>query len=75
MNDTLCIKELSEYLKCSISLIRKYVRNKEIPFFRIGNRLYFKKESIDLWIHNQEISNMQIAEGEATIHHLKSEVS
>lgn len=59
MNDTFNVKEISEYLKCSESLIRKYVRNKSIPYFRVGNRLYFRKESVDLWIQNQELQNMQ----------------
>lgn len=35
MNDTFNIKEISEYLKCSISGIRSLVRNKKIPYFRI----------------------------------------
>ena len=35
MNETFNIKELSEYLKCSISGIRKLVRCKRIPYFRI----------------------------------------
>jgi len=35
MNDTFSIKELSLYLKCSISGIRNLVRNKKIPYFRI----------------------------------------
>lgn len=58
MNETFNIKELATYLKCSESLIRKYVRNKKIPYFKV-NRLYFRKESIDLWIQNQELQNMQ----------------
>ena len=59
MNDTLDIIELSIYLKCSVSVIRKLVRNNGIPFFRIGNKLYFKKSAIDLWIQNQELKNSQ----------------
>ena len=44
------INELSDYLHCSISMIRKLVREKKLPYFRIGNRLNFKKEMIDTWI-------------------------
>ena len=46
-------------MNCSISSIRTLVRNKAIPYFRIGSKLNFKKEAVDNWIHNQEIQNMQ----------------
>ncbi len=75
MNDTFNIKELAEYLKCSESLIRKYVRNKSIPYFRVGNRLFFRKETIDLWIQNQELQNMQQDTYEKQIKPFESEVS
>ena len=52
------VEEVAKYLNCSISCIRTLVRKKEIPYFRIGNRLNFNKESIDIWIHNQEIQNL-----------------
>lgn len=52
------INELSDYLHCSISMIRKLVREKKLPYFRIGNRLNFKKEMIDTWIYNQSIKNI-----------------
>lgn len=74
MNDTLDIIELSIYLKCSVSVIRKLVRNNGIPFFRIGNRLFFRKESIDLWIKNQEMKNFQDKTYELKVMSLKSEV-
>jgi len=33
------------------------VKNKEIPHFRIGSKLNFNKESIDIWIQKQELQN------------------
>ena len=57
--NVLTVKDLAKYLNCSVSSIRSLVRNKEIPFFRIGSKLNFNKEAIDTWIHNQEIQNMQ----------------
>lgn len=35
MNDIFNIKEISKYLKCSVSGIRSLVRNKKIPYFKI----------------------------------------
>lgn len=60
MNETFNIKEASIYLKSSISSLRKMVRNKSIPFYRIGNKLFFRKEAIDLWIYNQEQKNLNV---------------
>ena len=53
------VKEVANYLNCSVSSIRTLVRNKEIPHFRIGSKLNFNKEAVDTWIHNQEVQNMQ----------------
>lgn len=55
MTKDICnIVELSNYLKISVSMIRKLVRQKEIPFFRIGNRLYFDLQKINLWVENRQ---------------------
>lgn len=51
--EILNIKEVSEYLHCSISTIRKLIRANQIPYFRIGNRLLFNREQIDNWIFSQ----------------------
>ena len=58
MNETFNIKELSTYLRCSISIIRKLVKENDIPFFRIGSKLFFKKTSIDNWINYKENNNL-----------------
>ena len=59
--EILNIKEVSEYLHCSISTIRKLIRANQIPYFRIGNRLLFNREQIDNWIFRQT-SNTLILE-------------
>ncbi len=56
--DILTVKEVADYLSCSISTIRSLVRKGEIPYFRIGTKLNFNKEAIDNWVYNQEIYNM-----------------
>lgn len=53
------VKEVANYLNCSVSSIRSLVRNKEIPHFRIGSKLNFNKEAVDNWVHNQELQSMQ----------------
>lgn len=56
--DVMNVEEVAKYLKCSMSKIRNMVRDSEIPHFRIGNRLNFKRETIDNWIHNKEIQSL-----------------
>ena len=35
------VKQLAEYLNVSISLIRKLVKNKDIPYVRLGVKILF----------------------------------
>ena len=60
MKEILDIKQLSNYLQVSISEIRKLVRQSNIPYFRIGNRLKFDLANINLWIEELEEKNKKI---------------
>lgn len=53
------VKEVAKYLNCSESKIRNMVRDKQIPNFRIGSKLNFNRETIDRWVNEQEIRNIQ----------------
>ena len=50
MKEIITLKELSNNLHISISEIRKLVRERRIPHFRIGNKIYFNVESINNWL-------------------------
>lgn len=55
MNIKICgIKELMEYLNMSESGIRELIRRKEIPFFRVGNRIKFDLVEINKWIEEKK---------------------
>lgn len=56
-SNMLDVKQLSEYLNVSISLIRKLVRNKDIPYNRLGVKLLFSKLEIDKWLLEQQNDN------------------
>ena len=60
MEEVLNVKELTKYLRCSDSTVRKLIKNKEIPNFRIANRIYFKKALIDMWIQNQCMRSVEV---------------
>ena len=58
------IKELKQYLRCSESTIRKLIRNKAIPNYRIASRIFFKKRLIDAWIQNQCLQSCEVMQNE-----------
>lgn len=62
MNEVFNIKELSKYLKCSIPAIRKLIYSKQIPLFKIGNKYFFRKQTIDNWIIQQEENSISTEE-------------
>ncbi len=51
-NEVMNIKELSLYLGCGQSSIRRMIRNNVLEYYRIGNRYLFRKDHIDDWIRN-----------------------
>jgi len=51
MTKEICnIKDLSSYLKISTSEVRKLVREKKIPNFRLGTRIMFDLKDINMWV-------------------------
>lgn len=64
MEEIYDVKELTRYLRCSDSTVRKLIKNREIPNFRIANRIYFKKALIDIWIQNQCMKSVEVIKNE-----------
>jgi excisionase family DNA binding protein len=55
MTKEICgIKELATYLDMSESGIRKLVREKRIPYFKILSSIKFDLKEINLWIENKQ---------------------
>lgn len=50
-------KEASRFIGCSAYTIRELARKKQIPHYRIGNRIMFSKQSLIKWIDKQENRN------------------
>ena len=64
MEDVFNVQELTEYLRCSQSTVRKLIRNNEIPSFRIASRIFFKKALIDMWIQKQCMQSCEVMTNE-----------
>ncbi len=47
--------EVMDYLRISRGTLDKLQRRGEIPFFKIGKKVLFRKSDIDTWIESQII--------------------
>ncbi|MBM6599547.1 helix-turn-helix domain-containing protein [Priestia megaterium] len=54
MRQTITVKEVAGYIGISKDLVYQLVREHKIPHLRIGRRILFRKESLNLWMSNQE---------------------
>ncbi len=52
MSEFLTIDELAQYLNVKKSTLYAMVESKEIPCFRFGRLIRFRKEEIDGWVEN-----------------------
>lgn len=52
-------EEAAEYIGCRYDKLLQMVRNKEIPHYRIGRRVFFTKEGLDNWISSMESMSVQ----------------
>lgn len=55
-NVFLSVKELSDYLSISESLVRKLVKKGELPHNRLGVKIIFSKVEIDRWLLDHQIN-------------------
>lgn len=52
-------QEAANYIGCKYDKLMQMVRLKQVPHYRIGRRVFFTKEALDLWIENQERLSIQ----------------
>jgi excisionase family DNA binding protein len=65
MSAPMNVGEVSEYLKISVSSIYKLTSSSQIPHYKCGKKLYFKKDEIDEWIFSNRIKTKDDIEKEA----------
>ena len=39
---TMNVTEVADYIGCSQSMVRKLIRTKEIPFYKLGTKIVFQ---------------------------------
>lgn len=56
-------QDAAVYIGCKYDKLMQMVRLKQIPHYRIGRRVFFTKETLDLWIENKEKQSILTEEG------------
>ena len=69
--EIMSLNQLCEYYDFTKSYIYKQTSNREIPFYKNGKRLYFKKDEIDNWILENKVKSIQDIEREVNAYLLK----
>ena len=57
--------EVASYLKMSKSAIYKLTMDRQLPHYKLGKILYFRKEEIDAWINKGKVKTQQEISEEA----------
>lgn len=60
--ERMTVKEAAPFIGASEFKLREMVRQKEIPHYRIGSRIFFRKPILEQWIEQQEQQNFVIGE-------------
>ena len=56
---TLTAKEAAEYLGISYWLITQLVKRKQIPCSRVGKRILFRKEALDIYLFKKQNDSIE----------------
>ena len=44
------VQELASYLRCSVTTVRRIVARGEMPHYRLGKMVRFRRREIDAWL-------------------------
>lgn len=57
---TMSVKEAALYMGVSKDTIYELTRKKNIPHLRLGRRILFRKNALDIWMREMEKSSLEI---------------
>ena len=63
VKEVMTLREASQYLGISPDTLYKYLSEKSIPAFKLGNRWRFKKDLLDRWMERKIERAELVAEG------------
>jgi excisionase family DNA binding protein len=62
VREVMTLREASQYLGVSPDTLYKYLGEKSIPAFKLGNRWRFKKDLLDRWMERKSERTELVAE-------------
>jgi len=62
LKQTITVKEVAGYIGVSKDVIYQLVKERKIPHLRIGRRILFRKEALNVWMNKQELISVQFNE-------------
>jgi excisionase family DNA binding protein len=54
-NELFTVESLADYLKATPQTVYRYVNAREIPFFKVGKFIRFRKAEIDVWLSGKAV--------------------
>jgi len=63
VKEVMTLREASQYLGISPDTLYKYLSEKSIPAFKLGNRWRFKKDLLDRWMERKIERTELVGEG------------
>jgi len=70
-NDVFDVAGAMDYLKLSKPTIYKLTMERQIPHYKLGKRLYFRKEELDAWINKGKVKTHDEISAEADAYLLR----
>ena len=62
LREFLTIDEVSEYLGIKKSSLYSKVERQEIPYYKVGRLVRFKKSDVDLWMEESKVETLDLQE-------------
>lgn len=53
MNDLMTVKELAAHLKIGERTLRRYYKEKGLPFVMVGSQYRFRPDQVERWLEDQ----------------------
>ena len=69
--EVMSLNQLCEYYEFTKSFVYKQTSKREIPHYKRGKKLFFKKVEIDSWLFKNKVNTMEDLQREATKYSIK----
>ena len=57
--EILTIEEAADYLRLSVFTLREKVRLRQVPFYKVGGAVRFRRSKLDRWIDRNEVATVE----------------